>query len=307
LRKYPPKTVQQIFNRFDPSLKIHSVQDFGGDGLYNQLFLVQTENGDQRYSSDKYVLRIAPPDDLPKLFYEEQMMHSEPVIHNLVLNQTEVPAPEIYYHDFRREIIDADYMIMKYLPGGSGRFSHTELGEFVRQLHEITGNYYGYPERDLPRKQSWREAFLDYVRRIFTDCLKAGAIDKSEFDWFLARYKQHREVLHQPEPVLLHLDLWSANILTRDGTITGILDFDRGMFGDPELEFAVLDTYGYSTEDFFRGYGRERPENERARIRQRLYYVYEIIKYAFIRLARGGMRGVARRFVEECKRTLKDV
>jgi len=31
-----------------------------------------------------------------------------------------------------------------------------------------------------------------------------------------------------------------------DGQITGMLDFDRGMFGVPELECAVLDTCGCS-------------------------------------------------------------
>ena len=91
------------------------------------------------------------------------------------------------------------------------------------------------------------------------------------------------------------------HILTQNGRITGILDFDRGMYGDPELEFAVLDTYSSATKDFFEGYGQSRPNLEDAEIRRVLYLVYEMIKYAFIRLARGGSYSTARMHIGECR------
>lgn len=301
------RKIEQIFKKFGPELQIRSIQKFGGGGLYNHLRLVQIEKNGGSKNPDQFVLRIAPTDNLPKLFYEHQMMHSEPLIHALVRSHTGVPVPEIYHYDFDRGIIDSDYLIMEYLPGMPGRFSHQELGRYVRQLHRITGKQFGYPKRDLPILGTWRETFLDYARRILTNCLDVGAVDQNEFRWFLGKYKKHQDALREPEHALLHLDLWSNNILTRGGAITGIMDFDRGMFGDPELEFAVPDTYGYSTEAFFQGYRKERPWDEPAQVRQRLYYVYEIIKYAFIRLARGGMLGVARSFVEESRRMLRDL
>ena len=45
----------------------------------------------------KFVLRIAPPDSIPKLFYEIDMMKSEVNIHRLVREQTDLPVPEIVY------------------------------------------------------------------------------------------------------------------------------------------------------------------------------------------------------------------
>ena len=77
--------------------------------------------------------------------------------------------------------------------------------------------------------------------------------------------------------------------------------------GDPELEFAVLDTYGYSTPEFFEGYGKSRPVDPEAQVRQRLYIVYELIKYAFIRVARGKSMPTGRRHVEQCKRILQEL
>lgn len=296
-------TVRQIFEKFDGSLAVTNIREFGGGGLYNELYLVETDGS----SESEFVLRIAPADHVPKLFYEEKMMRSEPDIHKKVRAETSLPVPEIFQHDFSREVMDRDYLIMEKLPGRSGSFRHEELGNYVRELHEIRGGQFGYPDRDLETQDTWRHTMIDYAKRIFGDCLECGAINRDEFNWFISVYHEHSDVFESSEPALLHLDLWSANILTEKGEISAILDFDRGMYGDPELEFAVLDTYGYSTDTFFSGYGAERPTGRAAEIRQRLYYVYEIIKYAFIRLARGGSESTARRYVDESRRVLSKV
>jgi fructosamine-3-kinase len=142
---------------------------------------------------------------------------------------------------------------------------------------------------------------------IFNDCLSCSVIDEPEFRQFLSVYEKYRDVICDVSPSLLHLDLWSQNILTVNGRISAVLDFDRGLYGDPELEFAVLDTYGYSSEEFFEGYGQPRPFDSEARIRQRLYIVYELIKYAFIRVARGKNMSTGRRHVAQCKRILAEI
>ena len=271
-----------------------------GAGLYNDAYMIDSDKG-------RFVLRIAPPDSAPKLFYEIDMMKSEVNIHRLVREHTDVPIPEIVYHDFSREIIDRDYLIMDYLDGRSGLFDERELGRYVRQIHAIKSEVCGYPERAAPTAKSWPGIFQTYVELIFKDCLSCGVIDRGEQKHFLSIYERHRDSVVDLSPSLLHLDLWTQNILTVDGKISALLDFDRGLYGDPELEFAVLDTYGYSTPAFFEGYGKPRPVDSDAQIRQRLYIVYELIKYAFIRTARGKSMSTGRSHVAQCKEILRDL
>lgn len=270
------------------------------DGLYNDSYYIDSPQG-------KYLLRIAPADDVPKLFYEVDMMQSEPAIHRVVRQHTDLPVPDIVYSDFSREFLGCDYLIMEFLPGKPGRFDEKKLGEYTRQLHDIESNCYGYPERQAPTGDRWPELFQDYVERIFSDCLSCAVISQEEHDGFLSLYERYLPAVEETPTCLLHLDLWTQNILTRNGSITGILDFDRGLYGDPELEFAVLDTYGYATPRFFQGYGRERPSDVKAQIRQKLYIVYELIKYAFIRTARGGNLSLGRQFVYDCQRILESI
>jgi len=268
-----------------------------GAGHYNESYFIDTDE-------ETYVIRIAPPDDVPKLFYEIDMMKSEPAIHEAVLEHTDIPAPRIVFSDFSG---DHDFIILELLPGRSGYFSDTELGRYVRGLHNIKGDRYGYPDRAAPVGDSWPGIFQKYAELIFQDCFSCGIIDRAEYDRFLSVYEKHSASIHECDPCLLHLDLWTQNILTENGTITGILDFDRGLYGDPELEFAVLDTYSTATPDFFDGYGSARPQDHDAQVRQKLYIVYELIKYAFIRHARGGSRSTGRMHVEQCMNLFKNL
>jgi fructosamine-3-kinase len=271
-----------------------------GAGHYNDSYYFEADNG-------KFVLRIAPPGSVPKLFYEVDMMKSEVNIHRLIREHTDVPAPQIVYHDFSRNVIDRDYLVMEYLQGSSGPFDERELGGYVRQIHAIESDKFGYPERAARMGTSWPDVFHAYVKLILLDCLSCGVIDNSEQEYFLSVYDKHGGVIEDVKPSFLHLDLWSQNILTVNGKITAILDFDRGLYGDPELEFAVLDTYGYSTPEFFEGYGKPRPVDPEAQVRQKLYIVYELIKYAFIRVARGKSMPTGRSHVEQCKRILQEL
>jgi len=271
-----------------------------GAGHYNDSYYLDSKKS-------RFVLRIAPPDDVPKLFYEIDMMKSEVNIHRLVRQRTSLPVPDIIYCDFSQDIIEQDWLVMEYLEGGSGFFDDRELGGYVKQLHAIKGDVYGCPERAAPTGENWPDIFYRYVELIFKDCLSCGVIDNDEYDHFLSIYQKHRDVIVEVSPCLLHLDLWGQNILTVNGQITGILDFDRGLYGDTQLEFAVLDTYGYSSDEFFEGYGKPRPVDSKAVIRQKLYIVYELIKYAFIRTARGGRISVGRNHVSQCKRILREI
>jgi len=76
------------------------------------------------------------------------------------------------------------------------------------------------------------------------------------------------------------MDIWSQNILIdEEANVTGIVDFDRALWGDKEIEFAVLDYCGISEPAFWRGYGTERDLSPEAQLRRLFYLAYEVQKY----------------------------
>ena len=103
---------------------------------------------------EKFVIRIAPPDDAGFIFYEKKMMAQEPEIHQIVLEKTSIPVPKILLYDDTRALIDRDYIIMEYFKGiplsdfYSSRAVQSKVlftvGEWLSRAHVLTRESYGY-------------------------------------------------------------------------------------------------------------------------------------------------------------------
>ncbi len=66
-------------------------------------------------------------------------------------------------------------------------------------------------------------------------------------------------------PCLVHWDIWDGNIFVEDEKLTGIIDWERCLRGDPLMEVGFR-SYAQSV-DFLRGYGiEEYTEEEKRRI-----------------------------------------
>ena len=283
-------------------------------GKHNRSFWVQGKE-------ERYVLRIAPPDETGFLFYERLMMRQEPSLHNLILKRTGLPVAAIVGHDFSRQQINRDYMLMRALPGTPLSevrglpSSHLEralaqVGEYLRQLHDLTAqdclgvHAYGYLGEHHPMlpQPDWASAFHLMWNLLLDDVVNCGAYKPAEGDFMRRLYDQYAHHFKHPvEPRLLHMDIWSQNILVDPmGNVTAIVDFDRALWGDVEIEFAVLDYCGISEPSFWQGYGSLRDTSPPAEIRRLFYLLYEIQKYMPIEVWRRNDPAGAARYREQC-------
>jgi aminoglycoside phosphotransferase (APT) family kinase protein len=168
-----------------------------------------------------------------------------------------------------------------------------QVGEALRQIHALRADAYGYlgAHRPMAPQTTWWAAFRTMWHALLDDVVRAGGYSAAEGDALRALLDRHRDCFDRPVPAsLLHMDVWSQNILVDErGALTGLVDFDRALWGDPEIEFAVLDYCGISEPAFWRGYGMGRDPragSAEAHVRQRFYLLYEVQKYIAIHLWR---------------------
>ncbi len=249
---------------------------------------------------DTLVLRISPPDDAGFLFYERRMMAQEPQLHALLRAETTVPVAEVLAYDDSRAMVDRDYLLMERLPGQSlteARLTGQQLdgvleqvGVHLAQMHTLVADRYGYvgAHRPMQPQPTWVEAFTVMWNKLLDDIVACGGYTPDEADGFRRLLEIYRPHFDRPVPAsLLHMDVWSQNILVDEtGRVTGLVDLDRALWGDPEIEFAVLDYCGISEPAFWQGYGRARDTSFSAQIRARFYLLYEVQKYIVIRIRR---------------------
>lgn len=281
-------------------------------GKHNSSFWVFGEFG-------RFVLRIAPHDDVGFLFYERLMMRQEPELHALIRSRTKLPVAEIVGYSFERERIDRDYLLMRALPGtplsdvpqlspAIQARALFRVGEYLRELHGLNAidclglASYGYlgAHRPMPPQAAWSLAFREMWNLLLDDIAACGAYAPDEakrMRELLDRYISHFE--HPVNPCLLHMDVWSQNILVDEaGEVTGLVDFDRALWGDVEIEFAVLDYCGISEAAYWDGYGMARDVSPSAVIRRQFYLLYEVQKYMPIHIWRRNDLSGAMRYKE---------
>ncbi|MBN1642096.1 MAG: aminoglycoside phosphotransferase family protein [Anaerolineae bacterium] len=276
-------------------------------GKHNRSYYVHSARGDA-------VLRIAPPQE-GMLFYERGMMAQEPALHELVRARTRVPVAEIYAYDDSQRLIPASYMLMERLPGRAlseaphvSRAVHdramAQVGEALRQMHALTADAYGYlgAHRPMAPQPTWWAAFRIMWNALLDDVERAGGYTTQETRSLRDLLDAYRDLFDRDvTSSLLHMDVWAQNILIDGrGNLTGLVDLDRALWGDVEIEFAVLDYCGISTPAFWEGYGAPRDESPAAQVRQRFYLLYEVLKYIPIHIWRRDDRTGAQRYAERC-------
>jgi fructosamine-3-kinase len=159
---------------------------------------------------------------------------------------------------------------------------------------------YGYlgDHRPLEPQPTWAQAFTVMWHKLIDDVVACGSYTPAEGQLMRDLLELHRHHFDHPvTPCLLHMDMWSQNILVdAAGQVTGLVDFDRALWGDVEIEFAVLDYCGISEPVFWEGYGAARDESSSAMIRRQFYLLYEVQKYMPIRVWRRNNPAAAQQY-----------
>ncbi|MEV4702298.1 aminoglycoside phosphotransferase family protein [Actinoplanes sp. NPDC049316] len=176
------------------------------------------------------VVKVGPPEDARLLRYERDLIPAEARYFRLV--REAAPVPEVLH-------LGDGWIVTSLLPGRSltevpdAAAVREELGRAIARVHTIEGRIFGY-DGNRPSGRDWPEAFTAIMAALVADAadwdvpLPPGILDAVE---------RHRAVLASvTRPALLHFDLWDGNVLTEDGRLTGLVDGERHLYGDPLLD-----------------------------------------------------------------------
>ena len=213
------------------------------------------------------ILKVAPSPEVEILTSEKNIMWAEVDSMRMAREKTRVPIPKIFFYDDSRTLINRSYFFMEALPGYNF-FTIMETmteeekanifrqaGQYTRELNQITGEkfgYYGQPDR---HGNNWYEVFKSLVLDAFSDLERKNIAIPVEKKKLLAMLEADQTYFAEvTTPKYVHWDIWAGNIFVENGTVTGIIDFERAMWADELMEVGFR-TYDYN-KYFFEGYGK---------------------------------------------------
>lgn len=252
------------------------------DGWFNTAYQAEFS------SRSPVVMKISPPDDIPILRYEHDIMRAEAEVMEILSDRGTVPVPSLIHSDFSRSVIPHDFLVMESLPGIPLNRADQEMskadkerivaesGRINAQINEITGEWFGY-WCSHPKFKTWYSSFCYMIECILQDAQDFSILlphPSDEIRSFLTECEQFFQEV--TTPVLVHWDLWEGNIfvdrIKGNWEITGIIDFERALWGDPLME--ALFQNGFERQAFTRGYGRSGEITIAEGIRRLWYDIY---------------------------------
>ncbi|MFG2162784.1 phosphotransferase family protein [Streptomyces olivaceus] len=256
------KPVERVSGAFQQSLTAEEIQQvcrqvFGvttaplsavelGAGMYNNVYRV-TLAGQPK----PVILRAAPPESR-QFRSERHLMRNEHAAQPWLAGIARL-MPQILAADWSHQVIARDWMIQTHLDGVPapqhlGTYSRTawpaffrQLGVITRSVHDVQGPHFG--SVGGPGHRTWSETVIASLEEIAADLDEAG-LDAADVRKVAAVAAHEHAVLDEiTEPRLLTGDLWTVNALmdptAPEPVITGVLDFDRCLFGDPAADWTI--------------------------------------------------------------------
>jgi len=276
-----PETAQELIAcHFGADARLRSLDELA-DGFFNAAYKLTLADGTQ------CVLKVAPPASVRVLRYERDIMQAEVEVLRLVKEQTEMPVPKVLCYDSSGRIVANQYFIMEFVPGipynklkkqmlpDQQQAVERAAGGYVRQMNEIAGKRFGSVAQPAARGTSWGESFAGMMAGVLADGEDMQVVLPVSYAALSVGLAAHYAALDEvTSPRLVHWDLWDGNIFVDATTqrITGIIDFERALWGDPLMEC----NFGAFTISpaFLEGYGRPMLETESQRRRRALYNIY---------------------------------
>ena len=239
------------------------------------------------------VVKVGPPPEARLLRYERGLIAAEAAYFRTVrAGAPGMPVPEVLH-------VEDDWIVTTLLPGrsltelpGTGQAGIREqLGAAVAELHRLTGPHFGYTGA-RPAGVDWPTAYGAIMTALLADAADwavplppgiAGLADR-----------HHATLATVTRPALLHFDLWDGNVLAADGRLTGLVDGERFLWGDPLLDLVSPALFHRIEEEpahpFLRGYTAATGLvlDDAALTRLRLYRVHLYV----LMLTEGPSRGI---------------
>ena len=168
------------------------------------------------------------------------------------------------------------YLLMEWLDLQAGG-DFAALGRMLARVHRSEGKYFGWardnyigstPQQNQ-RSNSWAQFWRE--RRLAPQVALAK---RKGFDIDLGRACDILDG-HEPEPSLVHGDLWSGNAAFLRGGAPVIFD-PAVYYGDREVDLAMTELFGGFPPEFYSAYG---PLPEGYQRRKHLYNLYHLLNH----------------------------
>jgi fructosamine-3-kinase len=192
-------------------------------------------------------------------------------------------VPEVFH-------VAPDVLVLEFVEGSSDLTPAVErdLAERLAALHEATADAFGFPFDTLTGRFRQPNPWLDDWAEFFGEHRLGHAAERAVAEGVLpdAAAERVRAVVddlpelldHDPEPALIHGDVWRENLRLEDDGVRAFLD-PACYYADPEVELAYVDWTETGGDAFAERYRELVALPDGVRERRPVYRLYPLLTH----------------------------
>ena len=249
------------------------------EGMCNVTYSIAFSDGSES------ILKVAAKDRSGNTSNEVNLMRAEVTAMKLVAEKCSFKVADVQYYDTSNTICDGNYFFMEKLEGDNFHFVKEkmseeeisaigkELGRISRELSTIQNPDFGFLGEDT-RYDSLYAFVKQMLTNLISDAERRNVDILYDGRTLLDQLEKEESAFREVKKAsLVHWDMWEGNVFVKDGRVSGIIDWERAMWGEPFMD----DRFRMHNRDkyFLEGFGQTSfSKDEQKRLRW-----YDIILY----------------------------
>lgn len=252
LRSQRPLSLAELTDILDPIGVPLSAAELTG-GTFSSVQSVELADG------RTVVVKTSVPDaedHAALLTYEHDLARVEADMLSLLGPVEGVPSAPLLLEDFSRSRVEVDVIVSGLLPGTpwdrAGALAPDATAEAARsvgsifaRLHGLTGSSFGYPAAGFALGGPTWEVAFDAILRAHVADAERWSVDVRAPELLSLLARGEAALAEVTTACLVHNDLWPGNVLLdpASGTVVGIVDLERALYGDQLLDFVGMNPF----------------------------------------------------------------
>ena len=289
-----------------PDKKIAKIKELT-EGMCNVTYDITFEDGSES------ILKIAAKDRRGNTSNEVNLMRAEINAMKLVAENGSFKVAKVQYYDTSNSVCDGNYFFMEKLKGSNYflvkdgmpeeqiAVIDTEIGRISRELSLIQNPEFGFLGEDK-RYDSLFEFVKQMLVNLISDAQKRGIDIIYDEQYFLTQLENDKSAFKTIRNAsLVHWDMWEGNVFVKDGHVSGIIDWERALWGEPFMDDRFrMHNRG---KHFLEGFGQSvfsEDELKRLRWYDIILYLTMMIEVFYREFEDKGQYFWAREMLEKC-------
>ena len=299
-------TIRNMALRAFPDKRITGIKELT-EGMCNVTYDIAFDDGSES------ILKIAAKDRTGNTSNEVNLMQAEINAMKLVSENCSFKVADVQYYDTSNTICDGNYFFMEKLKGDNfflvrEKMSDeaiavidNEIGKISRELSEVRNQKFGFLGEDK-RYDSLFSFVKQMLGNLILDAKRKDIDILYDEQTFMERLKKDKASFEGVrEASLVHWDMWEGNVFVKDGHVSGIIDWERALWGEPYMDDRFrMHNRG---ENFLKGFGQtsfSEDELKRMRWYDVTLYLTMMIEVYYREFEDKGQYFWAREMLEKC-------